>query len=521
MTLRILAVTGSLAEDTVRRSASETGRDIDVVPLPITVAAFITPEFAANLLKKRNLHDYDMILMPGSVQGDVSPVEKATGIPTFKGTVHAADLAICFMEGLNLSKTTPASELARDMIREKVETELKEVMTNWREIHPKCGGLVIGSGDGAVPVGHGFPIPVVAEIVNAPQRKLDDVARLARYYEAEGAQIIDVGMIAGRPTPERVAEIVDVLRASVNLPISVDTLDVSEIKSAIKSEVDLVLSVDAGNITEVCAEVSETPTVVLPSNMKRGILAKNAPRRVADLIRNIEKARRLGLNKVIADPVLEPAFQPGLMNSLTAYKLFREEDGQTPVLFGLGNVTELIDVDSVGVNGLLTALAYELGADILFTPEFSVKAKGSVRELSTASKMMFLARRKSILPKDLGIDLLLLKEKRWIEEPPVIRDETEVREAFKDIHFIRDKLGWFKIQLDRDMKKIEAIYYRHGDRKPATIVEGDSATELYQTIIREKMVEKLEHAAYLGRELEKAEIALRLGRSYVQDEDIF
>jgi dihydropteroate synthase-like protein len=166
-------------------------------------------------------------------------------------------------------------------------------------------------------------------------------------------------------------------------------------------------------------------------------------------------------------------------------------------------------------------LAYELGANILFTPEFSVKAKGSVRELSTASKMMFLAERRSILPKDLGVDLLVLKEKMWIEEPPIKSDEAEVYKASKDVRFTPDKLGWFKIQLDRDAKKIEAISYHHGDKKPAAVVMGDEATEVYQTIVREKMVGKLEHAAYLGRELEKAEIALRLGRSYVQDEDLF
>jgi len=519
--LRVLAVTGLLAEDMVKRSASETGKEIDVVSLPITVAAFITPEYAANLLKRMDLHSYDMILMPGSVQGDVSSVEEATGIPTFKGTIHAADLAICFMDDLNLSKTTPASELARDMIRTKAEAEIEEALTNWHEVYVERGGLVIGSGERAVPVGQGFPMPVIAEIVNAPQRKLDEIARLARYYEAEGARIIDVGMIAGKPVPEKIGAIIDVLRASVDLPISMDTLDASEIKSAVKSEVDLVLSVDAGNVLEVYEELSEIPTVVLPSNMKKGILAKDPVRRVADLVENIEKARRLGLNEVIADPVLEPAFQPGLMNSLTAYRLFREKDGQTPVLFGLGNVTELIDVDSVGVNGLLTALAYELGANILFTPEFSVKAKGSVRELSTASKMMFLAERRSILPKDLGVDLLVLKEKMWVEETPIKSDEAEVYKASKDVHFTPDKLGWFKIQLDRDAKKIEAISYHHGDKKPTAIVVGDEATEVYQTIVREKMVGKLEHAAYLGRELEKAEIALKLGRSYVQDEDLF
>jgi dihydropteroate synthase-like protein len=166
-------------------------------------------------------------------------------------------------------------------------------------------------------------------------------------------------------------------------------------------------------------------------------------------------------------------------------------------------------------------LAYELGANILFTPEFSVKAKGSVRELSTASKMMFLARRRSILPKDLGIDLLVLKEKKWIEEPSIKSDEVEVCKASRDVRFTPDKLGWFKIQLDRDAKKIEVIHYRHRDKKLVAVVVGDEVTELYQTIIREKMVGKLEHAAYLGRELEKAEIALRLGRSYVQDEYLF
>jgi dihydropteroate synthase len=82
-------------------------------------------------------------------------------------------------------------------------------------------------------------------------------------------------------------------------------------------------------------------------------------------------------------------------------------------------------------------------------------------------------------------------------------------------------LGWFKIQLDREARKIEAIFYHHGDDKPTAVVVGDEATEVYQTIVREKMIRKLEHASYLGRELEKAKIALRLGRSYVQDEDLF
>ncbi len=44
---------------------------------------------------------------------------------------------------------------------------------------------------------------------------------------------------------------------------------------------------------------------------------------------------------------------------------------------------------------------------------------------------------------------------------------------------------------------------------------------LARAIIREGLMSKLNHAAYLGRELEKAEIAMRLGRSYVQDSAVF
>lgn len=521
--MRVIAVTGMMAERTVKRYASMIKLDIDVLVLPISVAAFITPEYAAECLKKEDLHGYDMILMPGAVLGDVSLIEKATGVPTFKGPIHAADLAISFMEGLKLSKVLPASDFAKNLIRERAEAEIKKIKEKWHELYVEHGGLIIGSRNNQIPIGSSFPMPVVAEIVNAPQRGLDEIGKLAKYYASEGAEIIDIGMLAGTPMPAKIEKIVDTLRNSVNLPLSIDTLNEDEIKAAANSGIDLVLSLDAGNIDEVSNEVIDTPVVVLPSNMKKGELAKDPVKRVDDLEKNIERAKDLGLKKIIADPVLEPAFQPGLMNSLRAYQLFRERNHETPMLFGLGNVTELIDVDSIGVNGLLTALAYEVGANMLFTPEFSVKVKGSVRELATASKMMFLARNKTTVPKDLGIDLLVLKEKRWVEEPYAEHEVPKARiiKSIEEVDFTPDKTGWFKIQIDRDNKMIEALFYHNNEEKPSAIVKGKEVTEIYQTIIRERMVEKLDHAAYLGKELGKAELALKLGRAYVQDEDLF
>jgi dihydropteroate synthase len=52
-------------------------------------------------------------------------------------------------------------------------------------------------------------------------------------------------------------------------------------------------------------------------------------------------------------------------------------------------------------------------------------------------------------------------------------------------------------------------------------VEGTTAVKICESIIRLGLVSDMGHATYLGRELEKAEIALRTGRSYVQDDPLF
>jgi len=523
--LRILIVTGLLAEEIVRRHVSEVGNDIEVLALPVSVAAFITPEYAATMLKSLKVDGYDVILMPGAVQGNVSPVESATGISTFKGPLHAADLplVLSLLGEIELSKTIPASDLIRDEMSRRAMDEIEAVEEKWLQILARHGGLVIGSEGREVPVGRAFPMRVIAEIVNAPTLDEKDIKRRARYYRDEGADIIDIGMLAGRPLPERIGDIIRAVRSSVTLPISIDTLEPSEIEAAVDAGVDLVLSVDSGNMEEVASLVSDVPVVVLPSNMKDGVLSRRTEERVAALRDNIERARALGLRRLIADPVLEPAIHPGLMESLKAYQLFRQFDGETPVLFGLGNVTELIDVDSPGVNGLLTALACEVGADLLFIPEFSLKARGSVRETATASKMMFLAERRRTAPKDLGIDLLILKEKRWKEEPYDRSREKkiEVIEAERDREIDLDRAGWFKIEIDRERMMIAAIHFPAGDKQPDAVVRGKDAREVYQTIIRRGLASKLDHAAYLGKELEKAETALRIARAYVQDEDLF
>jgi dihydropteroate synthase-like protein len=257
--------------------------------------------------------------------------------------------------------------------------------------------------------------------------------------------------------------------------------------------------------------------------MSRGYLPKIAEDRVELLNKLISQLHQQGIYKIIGDLVVEPLLNPGLLESLKAYQLFHQKQPDVPLLFGVGNAVELIDADSPGVHASLISLAREVGVNMLHVPEYSVKARGSVSEAVRASQMVFLAEMRGTVIKDLGLDLLILKEKRWKEKlyEASIENEVKILDGLEETVYRPDKTGWFEIQIDRIEKKIVAIHYPTGSNRPKTVIKGGNARVVYQAIIREKLISKHDHAAYLGKELAKASIALRLGRSYIQDEPLF
>ena len=89
--------------------------------------------------------------------------------------------------------------------------------------------------------------------------------------------------------------------------------------------------------------------------------------------------------------------------------------------------------------------------------------------------------------------------------------------------FIRDKAGSFKINVDYgttvEKSRITATHFKKN--KPDLVISGHSAQEIYEEIITEGLVTRMEHAAYLGSELKKAEIAMITGKEYVQDFELF
>jgi tetrahydromethanopterin S-methyltransferase subunit A len=79
-----------------------------------------------------------------------------------------------------------------------------------------------------------------------------------------------------------------------------------------------------------------------------------------------------------------------------------------------------------------------------------------------------------------------------------------------------DKAGYFVI-IPHPKKKVIMVEHYSYDNRLLRIIEGEDARSIYHTIIENGWVTQLSHAAYLGKELAKAELSLKLGLKYAQD----
>ena len=89
-----------------------------------------------------------------------------------------------------------------------------------------------------------------------------------------------------------------------------------------------------------------------------------------------------------------------------------------------------------------------------------------------------------------------------------------------------DPKGYFLIAIDNNEKIIRVGYCKFTRLGNSPIndmvaeISGKTAIEIVNTLIREKYISSLQHAADMGIELNKAELSLKHGFEYVQDKNL-
>lgn len=91
-----------------------------------------------------------------------------------------------------------------------------------------------------------------------------------------------------------------------------------------------------------------------------------------------------------------------------------------------------------------------------------------------------------------------------------------VEEALEPTRLIPDPTGYFILYPEPRNKRLVLEHYTNAGVL-TRVFEGASPAALYSTVIEAGLISRLDHAAYLGRELGRAESALRDGTAYVQD----
>ncbi len=217
---------------------------------------------------------------------------------------------------------------------------------------------------------------------------------------------------------------------------------------------------------------------------------------LASLFRAADEAEKRGLDAIL-DPVLDP-IHFGFANSLWRYREVRARLPKAEMLMGTGNLTELTDANSVGITAVLLGICSELGIANVLAVHVSPHTRRTIQEHDAARRIMYAAAADRSLPKGYGRALLQVHDRA-----PFPNSSEEIAELAAQV-----KDDNFRVETAKDGIH---VYSRAGH------FVSEDAFALFDKLGVET---DGPHAFYLGAELMKAEIALRLGKRYAQDEPL-
>ena len=105
--------------------------------------------------------------------------------------------------------------------------------------------------------------------------------------------------------------------------------------------------------------------------------------------------------------------------------------------------------------------------------------------------------------------------------------KTKIRAKYNKIKdWTIDPRGYFLITIDKEKKLIRVGYCVFSKLKKDSIhdmvaeIRGKTALEIVNTLIKNNYISSLQHAADMGIELSKAELALKYKLEYIQDKEL-
>lgn len=440
MSENLLFLTGKLAEKSLRKVLAEMQSAEPEPPAfnyRITqLGVSVAALMTPELILRRlsDIGDADRILLPGLCRGDLSQLESKYGVPVERGPDDLKDLPQFFGRG------------------------------------------------GKKPDLSAYDVKIFAEIVEAPELDIEAILARAHHYRRQGADVIDLGCLPNTPFPH-LQDAIQALKAA-GFQVSVDSLNTQDLLLAGKAGADYLLSLTEKTLW-ITDEVAATP-ILIPARSGH----------LPSLYRAIE-AMLKKRKPFIADAILDP-IPFGFAESIVRYQRLRKRYPDIEIMMGVGNLTELTDADTTGINAMLFGIISELRLNAVLATSVSSHAINAVKEADVARRVMYAAREDRRLPRDYDNGLLGLRDRR-----PFGYSSEEIADIAAQI-----KDPSFRIQLSEEGIN---IFNRDG------LFRDTDPFKLYPHL---KVDGDASHAFYLGVELARAQIAWQLKKRYSQDEEL-
>lgn len=432
---RILLLTGRLAEKRLRRTMEAMGE----TPFDWEVRVLglaVAGLMTADLLRRRldGVGAATKVVVPGRCRGDLDALARDYGVPFVRGPDDLKDLKKFFGRG------GEPPDLTRHDVR------------------------------------------IFAEIVDASSLDVPGILARASEYRRQGADVIDLGCMPGTLFGH-LAESVQALKADGHA-VSIDSADLAELRVGARAGADFLLSLTEETLA-LTDEVAAVP-VLIPA----------VPGDQESLVRAIEAMTRQG-RPFLADPILDP-IHFGFTQSLLRYHDLRRRFPEIDLLMGTGNLTELTDADTTGINAVLMGVVSELAIRNVLVVRVSAHNSRAVAETDIARRIMHAAKADGGLPQDYHGGLMGLRDRKPF--PNTADEIAEMAVAVKDTNFRVEVAADGVHVFNRATHHVATDPFDHW---PDLALQDDGA-----------------HAFYMGVETARAQIAWQLGKRYVQDREL-
>lgn len=434
-------VTGRLAERALREIVGELSKD-----LGFEYSVGVLPITVAALMTPswiaRHLEvpsGTTRIMLPGYCHGDLTPLREKTALPLEVGPRDLRKLPLHF--GLGTYRAADFGE---------------------------------------------YSISIIGEINEVPRLDPQEVLCVARAMREAGADLIDVGCLPGEPW-KGVRDCVKLLIDDGHR-VSIDSFDPGEVAAAVSAGAELVLSVNRQNREAAVDWGCEV--VVIPDDFSTlGGLAETL-----EYLASHDVPLRI-------DPILEP-IGCGFADSLRRYHEVRQMYPDAEMMMGIGNLTELTDVDSAGINVLLLGICEELGIRSVLTTQVINWSRTSIKECDLARRLVYHAVEHRTPPKRVDPSLV------------VLRDANLMTHGSDNLQSLARQIKDRNLRVFAEEGQVHLI-------GSGIHVHGADPFEVMDEFL-ERWDHEIDasHAFYLGYELSKAHTAVLLGKEYVQDEPL-